>query len=53
MSTYYYFDTCPLLRWAETLAGEVDNRCVIISEEIQTIINTHGNINAISEITLA
>lgn len=52
MTDYYYFDTCPLLRWAERRAGDTQSRCVSIAEETESIINSTENISAISEITL-
>lgn len=52
MTDYYYFDTCPLLRWAERCAGKTQTRCVSIAEETERIITSTANISAISEITL-
>ena len=50
---HYYFDTNPLLRWAEARTAGRNARCQRIAAEVERLIDDTTNVKAISEITLA
>lgn len=50
---HYYFDTDPLLRWAESQATAPEDRSIRIGAEVSRLIEDSNNVNVISEITLA
>ncbi len=49
---FFYLDTNPLLRWAETEAAIADQRAKIITANYLKILNDAQNVVAISEMTL-